>query len=355
MKRLIIALLFSLTYWCGNEMKAANSIFDDVKPKHHTATGFRNYPYEADGQASASLGIGFFLRRLRGSLFPPEVQADHTVPKTETMRALKDLKGRNTVTWLGHSAFLIRIDGITILTDPFLTQNAFPYTWGGPKRFVPPGIDIDNLPPIDILLISHDHHDHLDPKTIRALPHKERIAVMVPLGLKGFFEKDNYRIIRELDWFERISIDGFTVTALPAIHNSGRGLNSRNATLWCSWSVRNASAGLYFAGDTAYSSQAFKEIGCGYGPFDAALIPIGAYEPRDFMISCHANPEEAVQIGLDVRAKRLIAMHWGTIDLSDEPYWDPPKRFTDAARKAGVSEKDVWVMRIGETRILTEN
>ena len=167
MKRLIIAVLFSLTNGCGMEMKESKIFFEETKPKHHTSAGFRNYPHEPNKQTSSSPGIGFILRRFRGSFFPPEVPSDHAVPEKEALRRLDTLKAQDTVTWLGQSAFLIRIDGKTILTDPFLTENAFPLVWGGPKRFVPPGIEINNLPPIDILLISHDHHDHLDPKTIR--------------------------------------------------------------------------------------------------------------------------------------------------------------------------------------------
>lgn len=355
MKRLIIAVLFSLTNGCGMEMKESKIFFEETKPKHHTSAGFRNYPHEPNKQTSSSPGIGFILRRFRGSFFPPEVPSDHAVPEKEALRRLDTLKAQDTVTWLGQSAFLIRIDGKTILTDPFLTENAFPLVWGGPKRFVPPGIEINNLPPIDILLISHDHHDHLDPKTIKALPNKEKIAVIVPLGLKRFFEERGYKTIHELDWFQAVTIDGSTITALPAVHNSGRGLNDKNKTLWSSWALRNTSLNLYFTGDTAYSSRAFKEIGDGYGPFDAAFQPIGAYEPRDFMIAYHATPEEAVQIGIAINAKALIAMHWGTIDLSDEPYWEPPQRFTDAANKAGIPEQNVWRMKIGETRVLQGN
>lgn len=355
MKRLLILVLLFLTNGCGMEMKESKIFYDETKPKHHASAGFRNYPHEPNKQASSSLGIVFFLRRFRGSFFPDEVPSDHIVSEKEALRQLDTLKEMDTVTWLGQSTFLIRIDGKTILTDPFLTDNAFPLARVGPKRFVPPGIEIKNLPSIDILLISHDHHDHLDPKTIKALSNKEKMVVFVPLGLKEFFQERGYKTIHELDWFQTVALDGFTLTALPAVHNSGRGLNDKNKTLWCSWALRDRSLNLYFAGDTAYSSRIFKEIGKAYGPFDAALLPIGAYEPRDFMIAYHATPEEAVQIGIDLNAKTLIAMHWGTIDLSDEPYWEPPQRFIAAANKAGIPEQDVWRMKIGETRVLQGN
>jgi L-ascorbate metabolism protein UlaG (beta-lactamase superfamily) len=272
------------------------------------------------------------------------------VPEQEALRNLDDLKDQNTITWLGQSTFLLRMNGKNILTDPFLTNNAFPFSWGGPERYAPPGIKIVNLPQIDILIISHDHHDHLDPKTIEALPHKESITVLVPLGLREFFEERGYKTIYELDWHQAVTLGEFTLTALPAVHNSGRGLNNQNMTLWCSWAIRNTSANIFFAGDTAYSTGAFQEIGAMHGPFDAAIVPIGAYEPRDFMRAYHANPEEAVQIGLDLNAKTLIAMHWGTIDLSDELYWTPPRRFREKAGASGYAEDRTWVMKIGETR-----
>ena len=267
---------------------------------------------------------------------------------------MDSLKQYNTVTWLGQSAFLIRIDGKTVLTDPFLTERAFPITGVGPKRFVRPGIAIKDLPPIDVLVVSHDHHDHLDPKTLKLLPGKEKITVFAPLGLRTFFEKIGYKNVHELDWFQSESIHGIAVMALPAVHNSGRRLNNKNKTLWCSWSLSNKTVNIYFAGDTAYSPTAFIEIGDKYGPFDVAFLPIGAYEPRDFMIAYHATPEEAVQIGIDLKAKNLVAMHWGTIDLSDEPYWEPPERFRTKALQEGFLEKNAWLMKIGETREMSD-
>ena len=259
---------------------------------------------------------------------------------------------RDTITWLGQSTFLIRMGGKVILTDPFLTANAFPVAGIGPRRFAPPGIAISNLPPVDMLIISHDHHDHLDPKTLKALPGKEKIEVFVPLGLMTFFAEIGYTKIREFDWFHSASVGDIAVTALPAVHNSGRGLNNKNKNLWCSWSLRAGTINLYFAGDTAYSPTAFTEIGDKHGPFDAALLPIGAYEPREFMIAYHVNPEEAVQMGIDLKARNMAAMHWGTLDLSDEPYGEPPERFKAKALKEGISEERIWILKIGETRAI---
>jgi L-ascorbate metabolism protein UlaG (beta-lactamase superfamily) len=334
-------------------MKEPTIALNESKPKHHAASGFRNHPHKPEQPASRSLGISFYFRRFKVSFFPPEVPSGHVMSEQQALLSLNDLKDQNTITWLGQSTFLIRIDGKNVLTDPFLTNNAFPLSWGGPERYSPPGLKIKNLPPIDIVIISHDHHDHLDPKTLAALPRKENIAILVPLGLKDMIEEMGFKTIHELDWHQSVTIGEITLTALPAVHNSGRGLNNQNKNLWCSWAIRNTSINLYFAGDTAYSSSAFKEIGAMHGPFDVALVPIGAYEPRDFMRAYHANPEEAVQIGLDLNAKTLIAMHWGTIDLSDEPHWEPPQRFRAHANANGYPAEQAWVLKIGETRALS--
>ena len=352
MKLLLKIFLLVQLAGCRTAMKEPAKSSNEIQPGHHAASGFRNPPGEREPPASASHGTGFYLRRLRRSFFRPDIPPGHVVPEQDALRTLDDLKEHNTLTWLGHSTFLLRLDGKTILTDPFLTANAFPLSRGGPRRHAPPGIQITNLPAIDILVLSHDHLDHLDPKTLRALPHKEKIAVFVPLGLKRFVEKCGYAAVHELDWRQSAAVGGLTFTALPAVHNSGRGPNNRNKTLWCSWAIRSAAANLFFAGDTAYSPVAFKEIGAARGPFDAALVPIGAYEPRNLMRAYHANPEEAVRIGLELEARTLVAMHWGTIELSDEPFGNPPRRFRKKAAASGYAEDRIWTMKIGETRVL---
>lgn len=238
------------------------------------------------------------------------------------------------------------------LTDPFLTRFASPLPWGGPQRMLPPGISLDKLPPIDIIIVSHNHLDHLDDETIRQLPNKKTIQVVVPLGLKAFFEEREYVNIFELDWHDDIEIDGLDVSSVPANHYSGRGLGDKNETLWSSWVIAGSEKKLLFVGDSAYSDTIFKRIGEKHGPFQYAIVPIGAYEPREVMVSHHVNPEEAVKAGREVGAEILIASHWGTINLSDEPPWEPPERFKKAGIDSGMAEKNIWVIKIGETRPL---
>jgi len=325
----------------------SGSLLVEAKPNHHTEKGFRNDPPTPD----LTPDFGFMLRRFRGSFSLPEVPPDHSLSEEAAIAQLNELKQKNTLTWLGHATFLMRLHGKTILTDPFLTEYASPFIVG-PKRFVPPGISIEKLPLIDSIVISHNHYDHLDEKTVESLPGKETIRVFVPLGLKKFFTQKGYTHVREMDWGERASWDGMDISALPAAHFSGRGIRDRNKTLWCSWAIRSASGNCFFAGDTGYAPSIFRKIGSKYKSFDLAMVPIGAYAPRKVMATVHTNPEEAIDAGMDINANVMVGMHWGTIELSDEPHWEPPKRFLKKARKMGISQERAWIMKIGETRIL---
>lgn len=319
------------------------------EPKHHTTKGFRNYP---PMPSEAPKGFLFNIRRIWDSFFLPEVPSGHYLSEDEALVRLANLKTRNTITWLGHATFLVKLGGKTILTDPFLSDVASPSLKGGPRRFVPPGLSIGKLPPIDVIIVSHNHYDHLDKETIQLLPNKEAINVFVPLGLRKFFVELGYESICELDWGESSAISGIEIVALPAVHYSGRGFNDKNKTLWCSWGILSPYGNYFFCGDSASSPILFRNIGKEYGSFNLAILPIGAYEPRELLWMSHVNPEEAVGIGLDINATVLVASHWGTIKLSDEPVWEPAKRFIEAARIAGIKEDNIWIMKIGETRIL---
>lgn len=310
---------------------------------HHADGGFRNFPPTPEDPFP---GVGFILRRLRTILLPGSVPPGHSLSEDEALARYRALKGRNTITWLGHATFLIRINGVTILTDPFLTRRA-----GIIPRSVPPGIAVERLPEIDVIIVSHNHYDHLDASTVEALSNKERIKVFVPLALGAFFTERGYRKVTELDWGDDARHSRIRFTALPAVHGSGRGFTDENKTLWASWAIESSTLRFYFAGDTGYSPTLFKEIGRRFGHFNAAFLPIGGYAPRESQAILHATPAEAVTIGQEVGASILIAMHWGTIELSDEPFAEPVQRFRRAAEKAGFSKQTAWVMRIGETRV----
>jgi N-acyl-phosphatidylethanolamine-hydrolysing phospholipase D len=317
-------------------------------PDHHTAEGFRNPPGSQPQGGDVGDWASFFVRRF-GPQDPVMVPVGHVLDPAKAAAGLGQLERSDTLTWLGHASFLIQLDGRRVLTDPFLADHASPLPPLGPKRFAGPGLTPAMLPRVDLLLISHNHYDHLDLPTIEALDGKDRIEVIVPLGLGHHFTSRGYSRVRELDWHDEVAVAGLRVRALPAIHFSKRGLFDRNQTLWCGYAIEGRTCRVHFAGDTGYG-PVFTELGKDLRPFDLSLLPIGAYEPRLLMRAVHANPEEALQIGQQLRARRLVGMHWGTISLTDEPPFEPPQRFRTAASAAGHAEHDIWVMAIGETR-----
>jgi len=324
----------------AKEALSENEILDSLK--HHPET-----------QASSGGNMSFFIRRFKGAFSTIKIPKNHLIPEEKAIDQLNQLKKNDTITWLGHSTFLIRLNKKTILTDPFLTDWASPVSWAGPKRFVQPGISIPNLPKIDTIIITHNHYDHLDIETAKALSNKQEIDVLVPLGLKPFFMNIGYSRVQELNWEETTSLYGFKFTSLPAVHFSGRGLFDRNKTLWCSWAIEAGSNKIYFSGDTAYSAPIFKKIKSQFKAFDVAIVPIGAYEPQSMMKPVHTTPEEAVQLGIDINARTIISSHWGTIELSDEPHFEPPLRFKTHTKKMGFSNENTWNMKIGETKIIS--
>lgn len=317
------------------------------EPNHHTSNGYQNHPFV---ETAAPKGGLFYMQRAWDSVFVPDIPDGHQLTEKESLQLLNSIES-DSVTWLGHASFLITTSGVTILTDPFLSKFASPVSWAGPKRFVDLPIPINKLPPIDIVIVSHNHYDHLDDQTVRKLENKNNIHVVVPLGLKSFFIERGYNKVTELDWGKSVSVSGIEITAEPSVHDSARSTSDHNKTLWASWVIESLQNRLLFVGDTGYSETLFNNVGEKYGSFDFAILPIGAYEPRELLWMSHATPEEAVSIGIDVRAKTLIASHWGTISgLSDEPAFEPPIRFKKAGRDSGFSDKNLWTMKIGETR-----
>ena len=261
-----------------------------------------------------------------------------------------------TVTWVGHSSFLLQVGGLNVLLDPIWSERASPFRFAGPKRRVPAAVEFDTLPPIDAVVLSHDHYDHLDAATVRRLIERyPAIAWFAPLGVGEFLRRRGARSVVECDWWQKTAVGPLGLTCVPAQHFSGRRLDNRNATLWCGWSIRSAHHSLLFAGDTGMHPE-FRLIADRCGPFDVAILPIGAYEPRWFMGAVHMNPEDCMaaigQLRSTKNAERLVMVgaHWGTFKLTDEPIDEPPVRMRDDWRAGGLPEDDLWVMRHGETR-----
>ncbi len=224
--------------------------------------------------------------------------------------------GKIKVTFVNHSTFLIQWKDINILTDPVWSDRCSPFSFAGPQRMRPPGIHFDDLPKIDMVLLSHNHYDHLDITTVRTLGDKFKPKFIVPLGVSAYLKKNGIEHTAEMNWWERLG-DQVKITALPTQHFSGRGLFDRDKSLWCGYLIEMGTKKLYFAGDSGYGKH-FREIGEKMGPMDISLIPIGAYLPRWFMSPIHVAPEESVKIHEDVKSKQSIAMHFGTFPLADD-------------------------------------
>ncbi|HEY1952994.1 MAG TPA: MBL fold metallo-hydrolase [Gemmatimonadaceae bacterium] len=263
-----------------------------------------------------------------------------------------------TVTWVGHTTFLIQMGGLNILTDPVWSERASPVQFAGPKRLVAAAVDFDSLPPIDVVILSHDHYDHLDSGTISRLVSRYPAALwFCPLGVGAFLRRHGAREITECDWWQEAAAGTLHLTCVPAQHFSGRTLGRRDRTLWCGWTLQSINRRLFFGGDTALHPE-FGTIGARCGPFDLAILPIGAYEPRWFMGSVHMNPEDCMKAVNDLnavqRGKRvtLVAAHWGTFKLTDEPMDEPPVRMRAAWEANNLETTNLWIMRHGETRTL---
>jgi L-ascorbate metabolism protein UlaG (beta-lactamase superfamily) len=258
---------------------------------------------------------------------------DYATPPASGLRA----------TWIGWASVLVEIDGHVVLTDPIWSERCSPSTLVGPKRLHEPPLPLDELPRVDVVVISHDHYDHLDMPTIRALAARGT-HFAVPLGIGAHLERWQVPAaqIHELDWRESVQLNGLTFTATPARHYSGRNPLHANDTLWSSWVIAGPRHRVFFSGDSGYSTH-FAAIGATYGPFDLTLIKIGASDPT--WAEIHMTPEEAVRTHQDVRGKVMLPVHWGTFNLAFHPWREPPDRALAAARRAGVK---IVIPRPGE-------
>ena len=252
------------------------------------------------------------------------------------------------VTFVNHSTVLLQTEGLNLLTDPVWSRRVSPVAFAGPQRHRAPGLRFEDLPPIDAILLSHDHYDHLDVPTLRQLAVQHRPAVFCPLGVARQVRRCGLSDVCELDWGQSVSWRTRRFHCVRAQHFSGRTPFRRNRTLWCSWLIEASAGNIYIAGDSGYGDF-FAEIGRRYSPIRLALIPIGAYEPQWFMGPVHMTPAQAVVVRAQLRAAHAVAIHYGTFALADDAHDDPPARL----RRALAEREDAarfWILPEGEGR-----
>ena len=280
-----------------------------------------------------------------------EIPKSHVLDKGDALKNIKNLRGDDYITWIGHATFLIKLGDTTIITDPYFSENAGPLIFG-PKRYVEPAIELNNIPETNLVLLTHNHYDHLDYETIKNFPFKNS-KVLTPLKLSKYFIKNGFSSVKEMDWYEEIKVNDLLITFLPAIHWSKRTLTDKNKTLWGSFLIEYKGIKLFFACDTGYGNI-YKKLGEKFGPIDLAFINIGAYDFRPMFEKSiyHATPEEALNIGKALKSKKVLGIHWGTILLSLEDPFEPPVRFKNAAEEYGFNKNDAILFKIGESRTL---
>ena len=318
----------------------------EKKPYHHLSDGtFRN----PEGSPVRSKDVKFSYRTFikEKKKIDITVPKDHVIDKKIVKHNLEKFKNDDYIGWIGHATFLIKLGNTTIITDPVFSKNAGPLIFG-PKRYVEPALKLNEIPEVNLFLLTHNHYDHQDMKTIRRFPYKKS-KVLVPLKLGKYFTRYRFNDVSEMDWYDEIYVNDLKITLLPAVHWSKRSLTDTNKTLWGNFLIEYKGKKIFFACDTGYGNI-YKDLGEKYGPIDLTMINIGAYDFRPMFEKSiyHTTPEEALQVAKDLKSKKVLGTHWGTFVLSLEPILEPPKRFKDNAEKYGFTKNDAIIFKIGQ-------
>jgi len=292
---------------------------------------------------------------LLGSLSEAEDWPE-SVPNPEHGAIVDAVESGIRATYISHSTVLLQVDGLNILTDPVYSDRASPVSFAGPRRVRAPGITLGELPPIDVILISHNHYDHLDTDTLQAILRQQpsQPVVITGLGNGALIKALGFSDVRELDWDTGADIGGVSIHFVECQHRSGRGLFDQMASLWGSFVLETSAGRIYFAGDSGYSPH-FKEQGDKWGPFTLALLPIGAYEPRWFMADIHLNPEEAVKAHKELRSEQSLAIHYGIFQLTYEGIDAPLEDLRAALNQQGLDSAAFWTLEPGQYRTIDPN
>ena len=344
MSKLIIFLIIILNY---NTLLTAMK----NKPYHHLPDGtFRNPEGSPVRSEKIKFSYSQFIKEKKK--IDMTVPKDHVIDKSIVLANLKKFKDDDYIAWIGHATYLIKLGDTTIITDPVFSKNAGPLIFG-PNRFTEPALKLNEIPKTDVLLLTHNHYDHLDISTIRKFPFKDS-KVLIPLKLKKYFKR--YNDVNEMDWYDEITInEDLKITFLPAVHWSKRSLTDANKTLWGNFLIDYKGKKILFACDTGYGNI-YKKLGATYGPIDLTMINIGAYDFRPMFDKSvyHTTPEEALEVAKDLKSKKVLGMHWGTFVLSLEPIMEPPIRFKKSAEAYGFKKKDAMIFKIGQISPLKE-
>ena len=322
------------------------------KPYHHLDNGkFRNP--EGSPVRSENVKWSYSTFNKEKKKLDMTVPDEHVIKKNLVLEKLNSIQNNDYIGWIGHATFLIKLGNTTIITDPVFSKNAGPLIFG-PKRYTEPALNLNELPKIDLFLLTHNHYDHQDMGTIRKFPYKDT-KVFTALKLGKYFTKHHFKNVQELDWYQEVKFNDLKITFLPAVHWSKRSLTDTNKTLWGSFLIEYAGKKIFFACDTGYGNI-YKKIGKEFGPIDLTMINIGAYDFRPMFEKSiyHTSPEEALQAAQDLKSNKVLGTHWGTFVLSLEPIMEPPKRFKDNAEKFGFKRDDALIFKIGEFKKLSE-
>ncbi len=345
LNRLLLACLLPIAV--GGCAVATGVEFDTAKPHH------------GDGRflsSKQSSFLGHFMMRMReDDPAPPDPAEVASIVGEVDLDLVHAPAPVPRVTWIGHATALVQYDGVNFLTDPHLSQYPFYYDMFVQPRFTQPALDFEQMPRIDFAVISHNHYDSLDHRTVDMFG--DSVLWYVPLGLKTWFIDRGISAERvvELDWWESHRYnERVEVTLTPAQHWSRRTIWDTNRTLWGGWAVDIGGFKSYFVGDSGYHESYFREIGRRLGPFRLALIPIGAYAPRYFMASAHIDPAQAVDVHIEVGAEQSLPIHWGTFQLTIEPILEPPRLLREAMQQRGLPAESFRPVKIGETLILPQ-
>ena len=380
---------------CAGGLLAACSTppnpYYDASRRHHRPDGFQdNYVDFKPKNFFTEVLLGWQIPSWFKGLPPaPEAPPPVVAPDLAFIASNTGAQARPAATFIGHATVLVQVPtangSLNVLTDPVFGERASPVSFAGPKRFQPPGVALKDLPRIDLVLISHNHYDHLDEDSVKALNAQAGgpPLFVVPLGIKPWLAERGVTNVVELDWWDSVTLpatpsaqalvqrngagidagansDAVQVFLTPAQHWSARGLGDRMKTLWGGFALLSPKLHVFYSGDTGYSKD-FADIQARLAPrqadaqgggFDLALLPVGAYEPRWFMKDQHVNPDESVRIHRELHARRSLGVHWGTFSLTDEALDQPPKDLAAARKAQGVADDAFFTLAIGETRKL---